>query len=108
MTMYSVPTLKQRGYHMTEQDVELIQAQALLKHQKATVNLAAARSHLAKFADEIEALAKGLREMPRNQSLESYSWLKPERIQEAIQDVSKAESDAALARDNARNLGVAV
>ncbi len=99
-------TLRERGYHMTEQDVENAEDLATAKVIRLRRILGTAQSKLNTIANEMEFVAKQLRG-ERNAALDTHDWLKSENITKAVADVELAESELAQANDALTALGVA-
>jgi hypothetical protein len=107
MSTFPRRTLAERGYYMTEADMELREDVALAKCIRLKRVLASTRREAIKTAEEMAGLAEQLRKGEWYKfSPESYGWLKPEGLQKCLHDIQLAENELAEANDAARVLGV--
>ena len=106
----SIPgaTLKQRGYHMTEEDQQSNQDAARGKVARLQCDLEHAIEHAHDLAKEYEGLAGHLRQHPANIALEHYAHkhLDYEALRVVVEDVKRSEKELQEAVDHARKLGV--
>jgi hypothetical protein len=101
-------TLKERGYHMSEQDVENLEDLALAKCIRLKRNLAAVQKIADAKAEEMHALARDLTKNPEIITVQSYDWLQADSIKAIVSDIQRAQSELAEANDAARALGVTI
>jgi hypothetical protein len=91
---------------MSEQDIESQEDAALAKCIRLERLLTATQNRASEIAAQMEVVAQQLRKEPWQITKDSYSWLVPDSLDQAIEDVQRAQADLAAARDAASNLGV--
>jgi hypothetical protein len=93
---------------MSETDVNALHDAAIAASLGLQRNLAAVKGRASALADEMEALAGGLRERPEAISVDSYTWLIPRQIMDIKSDIQLAEQELAVANDKVKNYGLAI
>jgi hypothetical protein len=105
-----VATLKQRGYHMTEEDQQRNQDAARGKVARLQIDLDNATEHALNLAAEYQSLAELLRINPTNIDLGSYAdnLIGHKKLVEVVEDIKRSEKEVQGAVRHARKLGVAL
>lgn len=105
-------TLRSRGYHMTEENVQELQDKALGQYTRLKATLAAAKARIEKTGSEMSQVASELRSKPAQHwigfSFANYPWLNGEAIQKLAHDLETAQKEVEDAKIKAINLGVTI
>jgi hypothetical protein len=112
MDQISGGTLQSRGYHMTEQDVETIRAQATVAVVARQKTLHIAQSRLSDLRQEMGAVLADVRTKNEYQLVQTefnrFDWWNSDVIKQTAQDVVTAQEELAKAIEHARKLGAAI
>jgi hypothetical protein len=87
-------TLRERGYHMTEQDLKAKNALILLEAHDQEALFTVAEDDYRKMAVEIEGLARLMKERKRDISIDVYETMFDSRLfRKTLEDYTKAADE---------------
>ena len=105
-------TLRSRGYHMTEQDIQDKQDKALGKFMRQKQILAAAETEWQETCRKIKKTGEELQlkspEQLQGFQFSTQDWLNVEALQRRANDMIKAKQELDQAKIEATNLGVSI